>query len=100
MEFLFHLLHTCAFLAVCVVCVCECELCLCCAVCVVAKLMPKMIFNCVQHTLGTGQGRAGCNIILLICVADCELPLIKVSCALLPRAACHMPHATGGGQLV
>lgn len=72
---------------------------MCCAVCVVAKLMPKMIFNCVQHTLG-GGGKAGCNIILLIYVADCELPLIKVSCSLLPRAAC-LPHATyNWGKLV
>lgn len=33
-------------------------------------------------------------------MADCELPLIKVSCTLLPRAAC-LPHATcNWGKLV
>lgn len=42
-----------------------CCVCLCCAVCVVAKLMPKMIFNCVQHTLERGQSRLQHNFINL-----------------------------------
>lgn len=47
-------------------CVCVVYVCLCCGVCVVAKLMPKMIFNCVQHTLGgRGQGRLQHNFINL-----------------------------------
>lgn len=81
------------------VCVCVCWMCVCVVLCALLQNLCQKWYLTACNT-HSGRGRAGCNIILLIYVADCELPLIKVSCSLLPRAAC-LPHATcNWGKLV